>query len=129
MNIESINELFRPLDNARTDINKGGCGIFAEHCYRWLKRNGFSDVKIMVIRPSIYNHVYCLVDGEWAVDCKGVINNNAMLIDRYSCPTNKVEEVCLDILSERNGQPHQWNNQFDRSFIPDHRRIFQHNTL
>lgn len=112
------------------NLNRGGCGIFAEHLYYVLKKAGL-DPKIVIIggishliensikhnlsgRDLEFTHIVLRVNGYY-VDSDAIRTPRAVLAKwRNDCV---IEGLTIEQLNSWNKDEYVWNSDFDRSQI------------
>jgi hypothetical protein len=126
-----------PYVDARiaTDINAGGCGVFAEMLYLRLHQIGIeSDIIVMtwdsedfdnvVDKPDALaeggvTHVVVRINGDY-------YDSNGLRYDHESLRGSRVEvQVTPDELHELI-EMNIWNSDFDRSYIPEMNRLMDY---
>lgn len=136
----ALTEAFNYLSMVVPNINYGGCGVFAELCYDFLKRLGFQPIIVILTRDpewtnsAIQNgdlhfpltHVVLMVDGRF-IHSLGIhddledVQRACLYHERYDAVTlHNIEQ-----LRQWNTLPNFWHYMFDRSKIPLMKDFFE----
>lgn len=118
-------------------INNGGCGIFAELLFRFLRRHDYNaQIVVSSYQPETIqkavetntmisgnqNHVFVVVEDQkgqrWMLDADGIAPYESD-DDRYVSMAQNV-----DLLNKWNDNVSVWNNWFDRNQVPIIEHIF-----
>jgi hypothetical protein len=138
--MESLKQLvseYQDINFKVQNLNRGGCGIFAEHLYITLKKMGYKPRIVCLTRDKeqlkefvqlnttdcsdFYNlsigHVVIMINGK-LIDSRGIHNtvdecwSSRFLNQKYYKLT-----IRFDLLRTWNNDRYFWNNSFDRKNI------------
>jgi len=144
--IKVANELYnsyKQINKEIRNINKGGCGAFAEHLYHVLIRLGLKPT-LGVITRNIkgmderikawdkfssdaedidYKHGYACVENVMVIlngkliDSEGIYDDIKLHDDSYYHKMGICDTLTINVLKDWNDNGDFWNNSFDRNKI------------
>lgn len=131
-----LTKSFEEINSNITNVNSGGCGIFAKHLYNTLKLKGFNPELTILVRDwhvmlaserIISNSFGDLLKCDWRhVMVKLTMNDKVVYIDSYGFFNNIEEHPMFGYLETvdlpykglevmlASRHKHQWNRAFDR---------------
>lgn len=117
-----------PKINSIPNVNYGGCGVVAEHIYRYLYVKGYKP-KILTLTHNEEYLNKAIANNETAEEGKDhvIVKVGRLYIDStglYTClrevpyaPSRKAVPTPYNLLVQWNGIGHIWNDSFDRANI------------